>query len=86
MGPLQFFKELFRPAFLPDMKAQREHLENRGLHIFGRGTTSLAFPQAIDSGPLFEIGDLSLQVAVDFEELLEPGEMDFHGGERDWRR
>ena len=53
------------------MKAQREHLENGGLHNFGRGTTGLAFPQAIDSGPLFEVGDLSLQVAVDFEKKVQ---------------
>jgi hypothetical protein len=53
------------------MKAQGEHLENGGLHIFGRGTAGLAFLQAIDPGPLFEGGDLSLQVAVDFEKEVQ---------------
>jgi hypothetical protein len=82
VNPFQFVQKLFRSAFLPEVEAERKHLENGGLHEFGRLAANDALPEALDSDSPLEIGDLSLQLGVNFVESIEAGEIDFHASER----
>jgi len=76
VNPFQFLQNLLRPAFLPEVKAQREHLKNGRFHEFGRGAAKSAPPETFDAGAPLEVGDLALQVGVDLEESIETGEAD----------